>query len=139
MSERIVISRAHRDALYQETVIDLSGFDDLRQELDRDEPDLEACEKIGRRIVDALRLIQDGGLGWGYRGEDVPDKRLADVELTLPTEELRRVILGKRSTLAQASQMRQRERESQEWEWEQLDKAREACTSILDQLGDLGG
>lgn len=134
-----MISRAHRDALYHETVIDLSGLDDLRQELDRDDPDLEACEKIGRRTADALRLIQDGGLGWGHQGEDVPDARGADVELTLPAEELRRVILGKRSTLAQAGQMRQRERESKEWEWEQLEKAREACTSILDQFGDLAG
>jgi hypothetical protein len=136
MSARIVISRAHRNALYRETLIDLSELDALRREYESEDPDMEVCERIGGRATDALRLIQDGGLGWGCPTAD--DSAAGNVELTLPAEELRRLILGKRGTLAQAAQMRQREREGTDSEWEQLDKAREACTSILDQLGDEG-
>jgi hypothetical protein len=131
---RIVISRPHRDALYHETVIDLAGVEDLRRELESADPDLETCEQIARRTTDALRLIQDGGLGWGHPDQARSDTD-GDVELVLPAEELRQVILDKRKILAQAAQMRQREREGQEWEWEQLDTACEACSSILDQLG----
>jgi hypothetical protein len=134
VSQKVLISRAHRDALYHETLLELSEFDDLRREYESERPDLEACKRIGRRTTDALRLIQDGGLGWGYAGEAEPTGRRKEVELTLPAAELRRVIVGKRSMLAKASQMRQGEREDKEWEWEQLEKAREACSAILDQL-----
>lgn len=137
LSNRVVISPAHRDALYRETLVDLDALEDLREEYQSEEPDLEACEQIGRRVTDALRLIQDGGLGWGYPSEGEPSS--GKVELTLPAEELRRAIVGKRSRLAQAAQMRQAEREAGECEWEQSDKAREACTAILDQLGEAGG
>ena len=69
MNSRIVISAAYRDPFCAETVIDRQAIDDLRREAEGEAPDLEACERIRRRITDALRLIQDGGLGWEWSRE----------------------------------------------------------------------
>lgn len=93
-------------------------------------PDPADCERIGRRLTDALRLIQDGGIGWGYADSEDP------VNLTLPHGELRRIMLDQRRRFAVAHQARQRDKESTQAEWDQLTKAREVCTDILDQLGE---
>jgi len=133
MSDRIMISRAHRDALYDELLTDLHQFRELGGlvfDEDQAVPDPEDCERIGRRLTDALRLVQDGGIGWGYPEGDDP------VYLTLPHDELRRIMLDQRRRFAVAHQARQRDKESTQTEWDQLAKAREVCTDILDQLGE---
>jgi len=133
MSDRIMISRAHRDALYDELLTDLHGFRDLGGLVFADGaqvPDPENCDRIGRRLTDALRLIQDGGIGWGYAEGDDP------VYLTLPHDELRRIMLEQRRRFAVAHQAHQRDKESTRAEWDQLAKAREVCADVLDQLGE---
>jgi hypothetical protein len=133
MSDRIMISRAHRDALYDELLTDLHRFRELGRLVfgnGADEPDPEDCERIGRRLTDALRLIQDGGIGWGYPEGDDP------VYLTLPHDELRRIMLDQRRRFAVAHQARQRDKESTQAEWDQLERAREVCVDILGQLGE---
>lgn len=133
MSGKVVISRAHRDALYDELLTDLHQFRDLDGLVYGDDagvPGPEDCERIGRCVTDALRLIQDGGVGWGYAEGDEP------VYLTLPPEELRRIMLSQRRRFAVAHQARQRDKESTQAEWDRLAKAREVCADVLDQLGE---
>ena len=90
--------------------------------------DLEGAERIGRRLAEALRLIQDGGIGWGYpQGDDAH-------ELTLPPDELRRIIEAQRAGLA-GLESGGAQREEEERGWRQTTEARAACTSILHQLG----
>jgi hypothetical protein len=130
MSQRVIISRAHRDALYGELLTSLNEADDLlRLGRARDPEDLEACERIGRRMADALRLIQDGGIGWGFRDEEEP------CELKLPSEELRRIMEAQRGTMAALVESERAQREELEGRWRQTTEAREACSSVLDQLG----
>ena len=133
MNDRIMISRAHRDALYDELLTDLEQFRELSGLVFGENahvPDPTDCDRIGRRLTDALRLIQDGGIGWGYAEDDEP------VYLTLPRCELRRIMVDQRRRFAVAHQARQRDKESTQTEWDQLKRAREVCADVLDQLGE---
>jgi len=126
----IRISRAHRDALYGGLLKNLKEFHDLLDFGRSGGPErIEECEQIGRRMADALRLIQDGGIGWGYPKGDDPYK------LTLPPDELRRIIETERGSLASLEETVRAEREQYEEQWQQTREARNACSSILDQLG----
>jgi hypothetical protein len=132
MSRRIIISRPHRDALYGDLLENLRGFDQLLESADsRDPAKIEECEQIGQRMIDFLRLIQDGGIGWGYPDSDDPH------ELTLPPEELRRIIEAERGSLTSLEETLRAEREQFEEPWRRAREGREACSSILDQLGGL--
>jgi hypothetical protein len=130
MSQKVILSRPHRDALYGELLRSLGEFEELQsigQESDRKW--VEASERIGRRMADVLRLIQDGGIGWGYPdGQDT-------YQLTLPLDELRRIIEAQRITFAAAEESERPEREESQRQWRQTKEAREACSSVLDQLG----
>jgi hypothetical protein len=130
MSARIIISRTHRDALYAELLTALSQFPDLDTLSASGRPeDIEECERIGRRLGEALRLIQDGGLGWGYPQGDGP------VELMLPPEELRRIMAEQRRLLVVHQEANRADREQSDSEWNQAAEAREACTAVLEQIG----
>jgi len=125
----IRISRARRNALYRSLRADLKEFHQLLDLADSRDPEkIEECEQIGRRLVDLLRLIQDGGIGWGYPDGDGPH------ELTLPPEELRRIIEAERGSLASLEETFRAERDEFEEPWQRARKGREACNSILDQL-----
>jgi hypothetical protein len=56
-----LISADQRDALYRRALDQLRAFDDLLQAVDAGE--MEAAYRLGRRMTDALRLIQEE-LGW---------------------------------------------------------------------------
>jgi hypothetical protein len=130
MSARIVISRTRRDALYAELLTALSQFPDLDTLSVSGQPeDIEECERIGRRLGEALRLIQDGGLGWGCPQSD------ESVELTLPPDELRRIMAEQRRRLVVHLEANRADREQTESEWRQAEEARAACTAVLEQIG----
>jgi|GEM_PF-2406077 len=130
MSGRIIVSRAHRDALYAELLTALSEAPDLEACSAGTGPDeIERCERIGRRLSDVFRLIQDGGLGWGY-----PQVGGA-VELTLPSEELRRIVESQRRLLVLHQEANRSDREETEAEWRQTEEARAACAAVLEQIG----
>jgi hypothetical protein len=128
MSDRIIVSRAHRDALYAELLTALGEVPDL-EELSRSarREDIERCDRIGRRLDEVFRLIQ-GGLGWGYPDGD------AAVQLTLPPDELRGILECQRRLLVIHQEANQSDREDAEAEWQQTEEAREACTAVLEQI-----
>jgi hypothetical protein len=130
MSARIIVSRAHRDALYAELLTALAEVPDLGELSGSARPeDIERCERIGRRLDEVFRLIQ-GGLGWGYPEGD------AAVELTLPSDELRRIVECQRRLLVTHQEANQSDREDTEAEWRQAEEAREACTAVLEQIAE---
>ena len=66
--EPIIISADQRNALYRLLLGDFSVARDLEAACGRGEQsDMEECYRLGRRVTDCMRLIQDGGLGWGTR------------------------------------------------------------------------
>ncbi|HET7455066.1 MAG TPA: hypothetical protein VFJ76_06065 [Solirubrobacterales bacterium] len=130
MSERIIVSRAHRDALYTELLTALGEVPDLEALSGSARPeDIERCERIARRLEEVFRLIQ-GGLGWGYPEGD------AAVELTLPPDELRPIVECQRRLLVIGQEANQADREDTQAEWQQAEEAREACTALLEQLAE---
>lgn len=60
----VQISAAQRDALYRRALAQLRAFDDLLRAIDSGEA--ETAYRIGRRMTDALRLIQEE-LGWAWQ------------------------------------------------------------------------
>ncbi|HET7455215.1 MAG TPA: hypothetical protein VFJ76_06810 [Solirubrobacterales bacterium] len=132
MSDRIIVSRAHRDALYAELLTTLSELADLEAcSAGTEAREIAKCERIGRRLSEAFRLIQDGGLGWGYPEVDEA------VELTLPPAELRRIIERRRRLLAVHQETNHADRIEAELEWRQAEEARAACTAVLEQIEEL--
>lgn len=130
MSGRIIVSRAHRDALYAELLTALSEVPDLEALSGSAQPEgIERCERIGRRLAEVFRLI-DGGLGWGYPEGD------GAVELKLPPDELRGIVECQRRLLVIHQEANQSDREDTEAEWRQTEEAREACTALLEQIGE---
>ena len=132
MSDKVILSRAHRDALYRELLGGLGDeLDDLRRFGKSKDPEtLEGLGRIGRRVADALRLIQDGGLGWGFPAGKDP------LELKLPREELRRIMEALRGDCATLEESERAEREEEQRHWRQTRESREACNAVLDQLGE---
>lgn len=129
MSARIIVSRAHRDALYLELLNALGEVSDLDALSDSTGPaEIEECERIGRRLSEVFRLIQDGGLGWGFPEGD------RAVELTLPQAELRRIMECQRRLLVIQQEANRSDREDTETEWRQAEEARAACTAVLEQI-----
>jgi hypothetical protein len=123
------LSRAARDALYEELVVDLGQMSDLERLAEsNDRGDIEACEAIGARVLNALRLIQEGGIGWGATGE-------ADfVELTLPPPELSRLVAHRHQLLTSFVESQRASWERDKRKFDNFVCARDACGTILDQL-----
>jgi hypothetical protein len=131
MSQGIIISRAHRDALYGSLLLLLGQFGDLETFGDSSEPEeIATCERAGRRLTGILRLIQEGGLGWGYPEDD------GIVRMTLPPEDLRRLLTEQRRLFVEHQEATRSDREGTESEWKLADEAREACTAVLEQIGE---
>jgi hypothetical protein len=132
MNDRIIISRVHRDALYAELLTALGEVPDLDACSGSSQPsEIEKCERIGQRLSEMFRLIQDGGLGWGYPEGDDP------VELTLAPTELRRIMETQRRLLVVHHEANRSDREQTELEWRQAEEAREACTAVLEQIEEV--
>jgi hypothetical protein len=132
MTVRIIVSRAHRDALYAELLTALSEVGDLETCSRAVQPsEIAKCERIGGRLSEVFRLIQDGGLGWGYPEGDEP------VEVTLAPVELRRIMETQRRLLVVHHEANRSDREQTELEWRQAEEAREACTAVLEQIEEV--
>ncbi len=131
MSGKVIISRAHRDALYGSFLLLLNQFSDLESFGHRsDEESIATCERVGSRLTGMFRLIQEGGLGWGYpEGE-------GSVTMTLPAAELRRLMVEQRRVFVAHQEATRFDREETEAEWKLSEEAREACTAVLEQLGE---
>jgi hypothetical protein len=82
----ITISAAQREALYVQVLDHLSGLGDLWLAIEGE--DYPRADALGHAFADDLRLLLDD-LGWPDRKELPPGGR---VELTMPPEDLRRVI-----------------------------------------------
>lgn len=121
----VVISAKQRDALYSLVLDELTACEDLRLAYETD--DLETSYRLGRRVSDALRLIVDGGLGWGTRAA-------GPVELTLPPEDLRRIFGNLRRNAVSLYESMRPEQEEVEAEWAEIKQVRETCGEVLEQL-----
>jgi len=121
----VTISAEQRDALYSLVLDELTAFEDLRIAYEAD--DIETSYRLGRRVSDALRLIVDGGLGWGAHAA-------GPVELTLPAEELRRIFTSLRRNAVTLYEAMRPEQEEVEAEWAEIKRVRETCGEVLEQL-----
>jgi hypothetical protein len=79
-------------------------------------------------MVDGLRLIIDGGLGWAHCTAE-------PVTLMLPPEKFRRIMTRMRNEASAEYESIRPEREEAEADWRQIAEARDACTTVLDQIG----
>jgi hypothetical protein len=82
----VTITARQREALYIQVLDHLGGIGDLPLAIDAGNY-IEA-DALGRAFADDLRLLLDD-LGWPDRSEHPPDGL---VELTMPPDDLRRVI-----------------------------------------------
>jgi hypothetical protein len=123
------LSRAARDALFAELLLDLGQVPDLeRMAESEDAEDIRECELIGARVLNALRLIQDCGIGWGRSGD-------ADyVELSLGPGDLTPLVAERLGILTRFVESARTEWERDNREFGKFVEAREACARILDQL-----
>lgn len=124
--EPIAIAADQRNALYHLLLSDLSAYSDLQAAYARG--DLEECYRLGRRMTDCMRLIQDGGLGWGDETAE------SVVQLTLPGEELRRILIAQRDLLITHREATRPEREEIEAEMGLDAVALSGCEDALTQM-----
>lgn len=128
----VTITGAQRDALYQVLITQLSVFDDLRLAYERRDVDIALSNSLGRMVADAIRLIMDGGIGWG-------DISAADsVELTLSEPELRSILGGVRCASVKLLEALRPEFEEKLAKLQGIELARDACTHALTQLSERG-
>ncbi len=78
----VAIDRQAREAIYEEVVNHLSGLGDVHINLRQG--DYAAAKRLRREFEEDLRLLDD--LGWAK------DERAESFELTMPNDELARVI-----------------------------------------------
>ncbi len=121
------LSGTQRDALYALIMAGFGALSELENATMIDD-DLETCYRLGRRVTDTLRLIVDGGLGWGETlGRDA-------VSLMLPADELRRILSQIRRDAIGFQEGMRDEYEDKRDEWETGKLAQSACTDALEQL-----
>jgi hypothetical protein len=121
----VVLQPAQRDALFRWAWGEVSDFGDLEEALAKG--DFETAYRMGRRVADAFRLIQDGGLGWAHRIAE-------PVELTLPEAELRAIIQRLKGSAEASYEAMRPDQEEMRAEWEEVAGARDACTFVLEEL-----
>lgn len=121
----VTISVEQRDALYSLILDELNAFEDLRLAYEADE--IEASYRLGRRVSDGLRLIVDGGLGWGTHAA-------SPIELKLPPEDLRRIFGNLRRNAISLYESMRPEQEELQAEWAAIKQVQEACSEVLEQL-----
>jgi hypothetical protein len=122
----VTITTAERDALYALIINRFAGDIDALLRAERS-GNWEECYRLGRRVTDGLRLIQDGGLEWG--GESFG----GDIELRLPPDDLKRILTSLRREAILWREGVRPEHEEQIAEWEGVQLAATACTNALDQ------
>lgn len=125
----VAISATERDALYAFIVYSLPG--DLSDLVRAERAGRwEDCYRIGRRVTNGLRLIQDAGLGWGWVAEGGD----TEIELTLSEDQLQSVFadLTKEAILPRENERGEFEEQAQDWERIQL--AAQACVNVQKQI-----
>lgn len=121
----ITLTAEQRDVLYDEILDRLSAIDDIRFAIEQE--DWEAASRLGTAFSDDLRIvIQD--LGWGPRRGGGP------VELTSPSDVLRRALSRWRDALLGLDAAEEGERDALREEHERNHLLVEACRSVLAKL-----
>lgn len=124
-----IISRAGRDALFQYLIAEIAGLDDLERLAESEEPkEIEECKIIGERVLSALRLIQEGGIGWGRIREE------SYIRLSMTPQDLARLVTESQKQLTQLVESERTSWEESRYEFAAFVDARDACTAILNQL-----
>ena len=113
-----------RNAIYAEVRADLLSVDDLRLAIEVE--DLDTAERLARRFVAELLLIQNG-LGW--------DMEVCEpVHLSLPADELRPILEHLRDSAIDLYEAQRPEQEAFRLPWERAALVRDACNDALARL-----
>jgi hypothetical protein len=120
----ITITRAQRQAIYPELVLDLSGVGDIAIELDNG--NYEKAQRFRREFEDNMRLLDD--LGWDA---DPPREHF---EITVPAEQLARALSRLHQLAADALADHVRPDAEEQGQAEQKVAACAAYNSILAEL-----
>jgi|SRR5215218_4805099 len=120
----VTLSPKHRDALWAHINANLTLLGDLELAMSLGEE--ETCNKLGRKILDGLRLILDGGLGWKERSA-VP------TVLTLPDMELRPRMSRMEEQAVTYFEARRPDAEQAEEEMKEIAGVRGAAEAVFDQ------
>ena len=120
----IKISRAGRDAIYEEVMADLTGIDGVMLAIS--DRDFEKADVLGRRFSDDLQLILDG-LRWA----DGPTGR-GEIILRVPDDVLRRVMARIKGRAEQQDERDEAERAIER------DRARLVSTTCDEVLAAIG-
>lgn len=115
-----------RNAIFAEVRTHLLSVDDLRLAIEAEEH--EAAERLARRFVGELLLIQNG-LGWDM---DVREP----VHLSLPADELRLILEQLRDTAIDLYEAQRSEQEAFRAPWERATLVRDACNDALARLAE---
>ena len=113
-----------RNALWAQINANFTLFGDLELAISRGEE--ESCYKLGRKILDGLRLILDGGLGWQERSA-------MPTVLTLPDMELRTLMSRMEEQVVTYFESRRPDAEQAEEEMKEIAGVREAAESVFYQ------
>jgi hypothetical protein len=124
----IVLTAEQRDALYRQTIAELTLLDDLRQAWETG--DVETAFRLGRRCSDCLRLIVDG-LGWGERSSS------ESVELRIPPAELTRIFSRLRDSATLQVESERPEQDAFRATWERAGLTRDTCAAKLEEISQV--
>ena len=121
----VSLSKEQQVALYRRCFAQLEVFDDLLSAVGRGE--LEEAYRQGRRLLDALRLIQEG-LGWG---EDAP---ALSSQRAIPAEEFASILARVRDEAIAQYEFEKPEQEAMRKPWEETALVRDACEELIPAL-----
>lgn len=118
----VTLKPNERDALFAQISADFGMLGDFEMAIERGSA--EDCYRIGRRLLDGLRLLVDGGLGWKRRTVEA-------TVLTLPDEEIRRIMNRMRMEALAGMDYSRTDREATQEEWALFPAIKDACDRRL--------
>lgn len=121
----IVLQPGERDAIASQILANLGQLGDLETMIDSGVEE-EECYRLGRQILDALRLILDGGLGWKERTVD-------PTPVTLPAKDLHQIMFGLQTQARALLEATRPEREAMREKWDEFATLEATCTSALEK------
>ena len=121
----ITVTAEQRDVLYDEILDRLAAIDDIRFAIEQE--DWELASRLGTAFSDDLRIVTQD-LGWGPRRGGEP------VELTCPSDVLRRALNRWRDALLGLDAAEEGERDALREEHERSHLLVEGCRSVLAEL-----
>lgn len=120
----VTLQTQERDALWAQVHANFTLFGDLELAMSRGEE--ETCYRLGRKILDGLRLILDGGLGWQERSA-------MPTVLTLPDMELRALMSRMQEQAVTHFESRRPDAEQAEEEMQEIAGVSKAADVVFDQ------